>query len=325
MRRRAIVLAGVAGSAFFAWLTFRRVEWLAVRRELAALPAWAFVLALAIKAAAFGCGAARSRVLLGPLGPPALSVLFRSVLVAFVGNNLLPLRAGEVLRIGYLARRGGLPVAACLSSIALERTLDVLCLLGLCALVLPELLALLPPGSALVGLAALAVLGAGLALAMSWRPRFFLWLAHQALRWLPRRAAEPVLARVTELVEGFAALASLRGALASLAWTFAYWLCMAGGVSIWLAAFALELPCSAPFVVLMFVSLQALLPIPAQIGSYHYFAAAALGSLGVDATRAASFALVLHFMSFVPFTLIGLAGAAGEWSQRALRAGQPSA
>ena len=197
MRRRAIVLAGLVGSVFFAWLTFRRVEWLAVRRELDALPAWAFALALAIKAAAFGAVAARSRVLLGPLRPPALRVLYRSVLVAFVGNNLLPLRAGELLRIGYLARSGGLPPAACLSAVALERTLDVLCLLALCALVLPELLAMLPPGSALVGLAALAVVGAGLALAISWRPRFFLRLAQWAVRPLPPRAADPVLARIT--------------------------------------------------------------------------------------------------------------------------------
>jgi hypothetical protein len=325
MRRRLAWLAGVAGAIGFAWLTFRRVEWSAVQRELASLPGWAFALALGLKAAAFGIVAARSRVLLGPLRPPGLPVLYRSVLIAFVGNNLLPLRAGELLRIGYLARRGGLAPAACLSAIALERTLDVLCLLGLCALVLPELLAVLPPGSALVGLAALAVLGAGLALAISWRPRAFLGLAAWILRPLPARAAAPAFARISELVDGLAALASTRGVLASLGWTLGYWLCMSGGISVWLAAFDLRLPISAPFVVLMFISLQALLPIPAQIGSYHYFAAAALGSLGVDPTRAASFALVLHFMSFVPFTLIGIALAAGEWGQRALRPTQPSA
>jgi uncharacterized membrane protein YbhN (UPF0104 family) len=317
--RRLAALAGVALCALFVWLTFRRVEWHAVRAELAALPLWAFALALGLKAAAFGFMAARSRVLLGPLRPPGFWSVYRSLLLAFVGNNLLPLRAGELLRIGYLARRGGLPVASCLSAIALERTLDVLCLLGLCALVLPELLEALPPGSALWGLALLALAAAGLALVASRRPaRALEWIA-RLLRPLPGHLARPLLARADELVRGLAALASGRAVLASLGWTLAFWLGMASGIAVWIAAFELSLPASAPLVVLLFVSLQALLPVPGQIGTYHYFAAAALGALGVEANRAVSFALVLHFMSFAPFTLIGIGVLAAEWSRGARR------
>lgn len=328
IRRRLLALAGFGVCALFVWLTSRRVEWHVVRAELAALPLWAFGLALCLKATAFGFMTARSRVLLGPLRPPGFWGVYRSLLVAFVGNNLLPLRAGELLRIGYLARRGGLPAAACLSAIALERTLDVLCLLGLCALVLPELLQALPPGSALWGLASLALCAAGLALAASRRPARTLELIALLVHPLPGRVARPLLARAGELVRGLAALASARAVLASLGWTLAFWLGMASGIAVWIAAFDLSLPSSAPLVVLLFVSLQALLPVPGQIGTYHYFAAAALGALGVDANRAVSFALVLHFMSFAPFTLIGIGVLAAEWSRSAAaaaRAYDPSA
>jgi hypothetical protein len=317
-RSRALALAGLAVSALFIWLTFRRVEWAAVRAELAALPLWPFAVALALKALAFGCMAERSRVLLGPLRPPGLAILYRSHLLAFVGNNLLPLRAGEVLRIGYLAGRSGMPAAGCLSAVALERALDLLCLLGLCAIVLPELLGALPSRSALLGLAALAAVGAAAALAVSRRPRHFVALAERALHPLPGSIARPLVARLDELARGLGALASARAVLASLAWTGAFWLCMAAGIGVWLRAFGFALPASAPLVVLLFLSLQALIPVPGQIGTYHWFAAAALGALGVDANRAASFALVLHFISFVPFTLVGIAVHGSDWLRSAL-------
>jgi hypothetical protein len=226
-RSRGLALAGLAVSALFVWLTFRRVEWAAVRTELASLPVWAFGAALALKTLAFGCMAERSRVLLGPLHPPGFATLYRSHLLAFVGNNLLPLRAGEVLRIGYLAGRSGMPAAGCLSAVALERALDLLCLLGLCAIVLPELLGALPSRAALLGLVLLAGVGAVAALAVSRQPRRFVGLAERALRPLPGSVARPLLARAGELARGLGALASARAVLASLAWTAAFWLCMA--------------------------------------------------------------------------------------------------
>lgn len=323
-RRQILAAAGLAASALFVWLTFRRVEWAAVRAELAALPVWAFAVTPCLKAVAFGAMAARSRVLLGPLHPPGFWTLYRSLLLAFVGNNLLPLRAGELLRIGYLSRRGSMPAAGCLSAIALERALDVVCLLALCAVVLPELLRAAPQSRALPGLALLALSAAVLAIGVSRRPSLFLAVATRALRPLPEPLARPLLARLAEIANGLAALASARAVLASLGWTLAFWFCMACGVGVWLSAFGLSLPPMAPLVVLLFVSLQALLPVPGQIGSYHYFAAAALGTLGVDANRAAAFALVLHFMSFAPFTLVGIGVLVGEWVRARCGSARPS-
>jgi uncharacterized protein (TIRG00374 family) len=319
VKRRLLALGGFALAALFVWLTFRRADWGAIRGELGKLPFSAFAAALALKAAAFAFMALRSRVLLAPLHPPGFAALYSSLLLAFVGNNLLPLRAGELMRIGYLVRRSALPAAACLSAIALERALDILCLVALCALALPQVLAAVPAGATLAGLGALAFAAAALALLASRHPeRLMSWAAGLA-RPLPQRLARPLLARSSEVLRGLAALSSARAVLASLVWTLAYWSCMAAGISVWLGALELDVPTAAPLVVLMFISLQALLPVPGQVGSYHYFAAAAVATQGVDATRAATFALVLHFMSFVPFTLIGIGALLGEWTNAGLR------
>lgn len=313
-RHRYLVALGLATSMVFVVLTFRRVDVAGFAGHVRALPWIAFPAALAIKALGFWCAARRSRVLLAPVARLDTPRLFRSVLVAFVGNNVLPLRAGELMRGAYLARHGQAATSACLGVVALERLLDLACL-GLLAVVLvPGAVGGLPADSGLYVLAVGAT-GALLgAVAASRWPDRLLAGAGQLLRPLPERVRGPLARELERGVEGLAALASPRAALASLLWTAGFWASMAAGVALWLAAFGLQLPAAAPALVLIFLAFGALLPsTPGQIGTYHWFAAAALGLLGVDPTRAAAFAVVLHFMAFVPFTLIGIALLLGEY------------
>ena len=60
--------------------------------------------------------------------------------VSLLGNHLLPLRLGEVLRVTSVRRRTALPLAPVLSSAVLLRASDLLALLLLAALAAPALL-----------------------------------------------------------------------------------------------------------------------------------------------------------------------------------------
>src|SRR5215468_4088644 len=49
--------------------------------------------------------------------------LFNAVMIGYMGNNLLPLRAGEVLRV-YVVTRRGQPLWTTVTTLVVERALD---------------------------------------------------------------------------------------------------------------------------------------------------------------------------------------------------------
>lgn len=68
------------------------------------------------------------RVTTRPLQQVGFSALFGGVIVGYMANNLLPVRAGELVRTYYLAARTGIPGVAVFSTVCIERVLDLVSL-----------------------------------------------------------------------------------------------------------------------------------------------------------------------------------------------------
>ena len=66
------------------------------------------------------------------------TAMFPIVTIGYMGNNIYPARAGEVLRAVVLKRREGVPVSASLATIIVERVFDGVVMLGFVFLNLPE-------------------------------------------------------------------------------------------------------------------------------------------------------------------------------------------
>src|SRR4051794_35487173 len=66
----------------------------------------------------------RWHYLLRPLKPVPLSRLFPIVVIGYMGNNVYPFRAGEVIRAYVLKRNEGVKVTASLATIIVERIFD---------------------------------------------------------------------------------------------------------------------------------------------------------------------------------------------------------
>src|SRR3712207_2306212 len=80
--------------------------------------------------------AARWRLLVAPFAAVPTSRLFRVIVIGFAVNNVLPVRLGELVRTFLLCRSHGVPIAAALATVLLERLLDVVALCALMTLVL---------------------------------------------------------------------------------------------------------------------------------------------------------------------------------------------
>lgn len=215
--------------------------------------------------------------------------------VGYMGNNVLPARAGELLRMFLLAPRVGKSKREVLASIVAERLLDVLAL-GLIFMLLAGAVVRSAdvPARGLVFLAVLIVIGIGVAaLALS---------ARLGARLLSERL-HGTLATLTGPAKR---LVSLHGlgllAMSALIWSLEAGVYVAVG-----QASGLDLgPIDALYVVAL-TNLFALVPAaPGYVGTFDAAVIFAIDALGAVGATAVSYLLLLRFVLFVPITIVGL-------------------
>lgn len=306
-RRGAIVAMGLAMSAVFIYLGFRRVDVAAVGAEIGRADLRVLGLAVAAKLVGFALSSVRSVLLLRPLATFRFRTAFRSVLLAFTANNVIPLRTGEFIRIDFLAREGSTSRAGCMAVVLLERLLDSFVLVALFAAMIPA--AVMPTSfakpSALLAVALATAVGG--AVWISRRPDLFVAIAGRIASIFGRTASSFVQRHANTFAHGLSALHAPARVLGAVGATVGFWLLSLLSIRIWFAAFDLALPWYAPLLVLAFVSFGMTLPAsPGNLGTYHYFVIMALAALGVDEVTARSVAVVGHAVAILPLTLVGL-------------------
>src|SRR5206468_563912 len=84
----------------------------------------------------------RWHYLLRSITPVSMRTLFPVVTIGYMGNNIYPARAGEVLRSYILKKRVGVPMSASLATVVVERLFDGVVMLLFVFVSLPRLEAL---------------------------------------------------------------------------------------------------------------------------------------------------------------------------------------
>jgi len=247
--------------------------------------------------------------LFDPAHRPPLRAVTRALFVGYFFNNILPVRAGELVRVISLHRRTGTPRAEGLSTVVVERVFDVLALLLLLFAAYP----LLPE---VTWLRAAALFAAAVVVAVSVVVFVIVRYDERAIHWLLSPLRRLPIAGVAQRLEiaagnstrGLVALRDPRVALEAMALTIASWLSLALSCWILFEAFSLHLPVVAGLLVLVTINLSLILPsAPAAIGVFEYATVIALKAFDVPRADALSYGLVLHLLNLVPFLVIGVA------------------
>ncbi len=312
--RFLLPVAGLLVAGVFVLLLLHSVDPVSVGKALAQAHPSLLALGLLPLALGYGVRIARWRLLLLPANP---QLRFTDCAVPLLGgfalNNVLPARAGDVVRVIAFQGRLGTGNAATAGSVVVERILDLLvlvgCLMAGLALV-PE--DGLPHGMRLIGgwvgggiLAggAMVLLGAG------WiRP----WLERYSGggQRLPQRVAG-IAARVLlgmDLVRDPRRLAAV-AALSLLVWAGEYglYVCVERSLATGAGPAGALLAMAAG-------NLATLIPgTPGHVGTFHYFAAASLTAAGSTKEAALACALLAHLgfwgtTSLAGFAALGCAG-----------------
>ncbi len=236
---------------------------------------------------------------------------WHAVALGFAANNLLPLRAGELVRAWAASRLGGVRLTASLSSLVVERVLDGLTLVALLALAL--LLPGLPPGVSMWGMpvARIATIAA-IVFGGAFVGALLLVLFPVPAERLVARLAPPGLAsRVIGLLEGLrhglSALASPARLAGAVAWSLALWLVNAASFALAFRAFDLPVPPSGALLLQGVLAFGIAIPTaPGYVGVFELVIRAVLQLYGVAPDRGVSYAIAYHVTTFVPVILLGI-------------------
>jgi uncharacterized protein (TIRG00374 family) len=253
--------------------------------------------------------------MLRPLKKIPTASMFPIVTIGYMGNNIYPARAGEVLRAVILKQREGVPVSASLATVVVERIFDGVVMLGFVFINLPEL-ARLTHNSGLIGtmdIRTLAVVGAaaflgalGVFLLAAMFPHVTERLIDRLLPLLPQRARQKARDLALRFLSGLESLRSPADALMIFFTTLLIWLLETA--KYWFVMHAFDFSISFFGLMLMngIVNLATTLPsAPGYVGTFDAPGIAVLMAYGVPGEIAAGYTLVLHAALWLPITLLG--------------------
>jgi uncharacterized protein (TIRG00374 family) len=317
---------GVLISILFLWLALRGLHlgdfWSAVTKA----NYWWILPGIAVYFVGVWVRAWRWHYLLGPIKKISTNAMFPITTIGYMGNNIYPARAGEVLRAVILKRREGVPVSASLATIIVERIFDGVVMLAFVFINLPEL-AKLTGSSGFVGnIQQAAVYGTAAfisalvifllaAMFPQLTARVGLWLIEHLL---PKRLHQSLISIMGKFLDGLASLRSPLNVLMVFFTSVVIWLLETA--KYWFVMHAFDFSVSFFALMLMngIVNLATTIPsAPGYIGTFDAPGIAVLAAYGVEQAKAAGYTLTLHVALWLPITLVGawfLAREGIKWS-----------
>ncbi|HEX7485159.1 MAG TPA: lysylphosphatidylglycerol synthase transmembrane domain-containing protein [Vicinamibacterales bacterium] len=317
---RTVVVIGLA-LALLAWF-LRGANFALVWTELTRGRLDLLLLALIATMMTYALRARRWQYLLAGLGPTRFVNAFRATVIGFAASFLLPARAGEFLRPYLLAQRERLSATAAFATVVLERVFDMATVLVLFACFLltsdpalarsdPAMFRAVQVGGLTAAAATVGILGVFYFLAG--HPEAIGRLSERIERRLPERLRSMVEGLAQTFAVGLGAVRRPQQLLLVFVWSFPLWLSIAAGIWLTSRAFSVEMGFTGSFLVMTLLVVGVAVPTPGSIGGFHKFYQIGVTSFFHASTeKAISAALVLHAISFVPVTLLGIVFMAQE-------------
>jgi uncharacterized protein (TIRG00374 family) len=308
------LVVGVAVSVGLLWWAMRGLRPGDVIRHVRAAPPLPILLAVIVATLTFPLRALRWRLLLREPDGTALrgQAAWHGVTMGYAANNLLPFRAGEVLRAYAASRLAPVRMSSAFASVAVERVFDALTVVALFGVALFSAgmstdvriggLAL-PDVARRVGLlTAMAFIGAAVVLTKTEAS------ARLIARLIPWPSVSGKLIAVLRGIrEGLSALRSPARLAAVVGWSVVIWAVNAFSFQLLFPAFGIEVGFAGAVILQSAIVFGIAVPSsPGFVGVFEAAIVVALALYAVPQDRALAYALTYHGATFLPITLLGL-------------------
>ena len=300
---------GALVSALFMWWAFSGLDFSEVGQFVRTANYWWLVPSVGVYFVAVWVRTWRWEYMLRPLKPVSTPKLFPVVVIGYMGNNIYPLRAGELLRSYILWRQEDIPVSASLATVIVERVFDGLVMLIFVFVALP-FFPLPESYQSLVTIASIAFLGALIIFfVLAAMPQRTLALTEWFSRFLPERIRPSLIEIAGRFLEGLVSLRHFKNVVMIFATSLIIWLLET--LKYWFVMNAFDFgDAQVTFFALMLmngvVNLATTIPSgPGYIGTFDGPGIAVLVLYGVAEEVATAYTLVLHAALWLPITVLG--------------------
>lgn len=253
----------------------------------------------------------RWRVMLSHIKLLSIKATTGGIIIGYMGNNVLPARAGELIRAVYIGKKENISNTSLLGTILIERVFDGLVIVGF--LIASSLfLEMDSDKSKLVNSIILLggiIFGGALfivTLGAKYRNKAELFFA-LLIRHFPTKMSQKSQTVVSDFLDALSILRAHKNLSLTLVYSVLVWL--TEGLVFFLALIAFQLPAN-PLIAcftLAIVNLGMLVPsAPAGIGIFQAGNILAFSFFGITVEKALSYSIVVHFIMIVPITVIGL-------------------
>lgn len=256
-----------------------------------------------------GIRAARWHFLLRDLKPIPTASLFRTVVIGYAANDILPARMGELVRAFLLGREERISKTSTLVTIVIERLFDGLTMLTFIVGASFLLHSSDEDLAMRVRLVSLLFIAAILALAvLAGMPQRVLQLSDVVVQHLPERLRLRANKLTHSFLGGLGVLRSPRDSGIVFGLSIVAWLCETGMYAVLAQGFGLTVRFAVYLLAAAFANLVTIAPsTPGYVGVFDAPIVYVLTSIGkIEPNLATSYTIVLHAALIVPITLLGL-------------------
>jgi glycosyltransferase 2 family protein len=258
---------------------------------------WNWVaLAVLFEVSVYFADAWRWGALLRPVGKPSFGLCLQSVFVGVLANDILPAKAGEVVRCLLLSYETEVPVSLAITSDVILRIMDGLWIVVLYLIVTFQIATHVDvtDGMWIFGTCAVAI--AAVLLLVLFRRKH----AHHFVK------TKSWAARFTHLLDEIHRLGDWRGLRAAMAISGLYWLAQILAIWALTKADRFDLGLSAAAFLLVVKSVLTLIPnAPANMGAYQAAVVYAFGFLLVERANAQAFSEIMFAFLTLPVAVGG--------------------
>lgn len=304
---KARVGLGFAVSLVFLYIAFRGQNLGRIWQALGEADYWWLIPGFAAYFAGLGMRTVRWSILLQSIRKFRERELFPVVLIGLMANNVLPFRAGEVVRAYVLSVRSNVSKSGVLATIAVEKISDGLTMLVF--MLIASLSVALTDDLRRVGYVATLIFGIILiALVLVSTARSRGWIMSRLVSRLPARFEVRIGAVIHSFLDGLAVLRRRNELAMVTAASLAAWLLEAMMFLFVSEAFQLHLHPAAILLTTAVANLATLIPSsPGYVGTFESGVLLVLvGAIGIPQVTALSYAITLHAALYFPVTFVGL-------------------
>lgn len=308
MRSRIKIILSFAVSAVFILLSIRGVRWDEFRNVLATIPPINIFVLILINIALVFIRPFRWKVILSNIFRARYRHCYNYTNIGFLANNVLPARAGELIRPILFAQKLHLSKVTAITTVVIERLFDFVVLLSF---LLYAFLKIDMPlwtkrgGATLIGVTVFFLVLFVILSRREGAEHSFIY----KIPFVPRKIKIFVEDKYRSFRHGLMIFHDAKDIITTLLVTVLVWTGYVLSIFVILSAFSYDInPVDASIVMMVFVSLSIMIPSsPGHFGTFQYASILALGLYGIPKTDALAISLLVQVPIYLVNVVFGVA------------------